>query len=256
MLQAHAFLWHYSIVAPNVLLLILCFYLWKRGLHREFPAFFAFALCNGIGSLAVYAADLLPFVSAVTYWQIAWIEEVLEGGLKLAAIAEIFSKLFGPYASVARLGKVLIQAVAAIFVMAAAIAAAYNPWGHSPGIMIGSAIVQQGIFLVECGLFVFIFVFASYFHLRWQRQVFGVALGLSVSACFQLATVALYTNAGFPYATRVILGLLNGGVFHLVVLSWFYFFLLPERVPLQTSTPLPENNLAVWNRELEHLLHQ
>lgn len=255
MLQAHSFLWHYSWVAPDVLLLILCFYLWKRGLHREFPAFFAFALCDGIAQLVVYAADLLPFVSAATFWRLAWGEGVIEGVLKLAIVGEIFYKVFGQYASVARLGKVLIQVAGAIFVLAAAIAAAYNPWGHAPGIMIGSALLGQSTFLVECGLFVFIFLFASYFQLRWPRRAFAIALGLSLSACVHLATFALGTNAGFSHSTRVLLDLLNGGVFQLVILSWFYYLLVPEPEPVRIAT-LPENNLSVWNRELEHLLHQ
>jgi hypothetical protein len=256
MLQVHSPLWNYLWVAPNVLLLILCFYLWKRGLHREFPFFFAFALSNGIGDLVSYAADVLPFVSAMTYWHIVWVSGIVQGVLKLATIGEIFHKLFGPYASVARLGKVLIQVVGAVFVLAAAIAATYNPWGHSPGIMIGAAILQQSTFLIECGLFVFIFIFASYFHLRWPRQVFAIALGLSVSACVHLATWGLSTNGGFPLSTRVLLSTINAVVFHLIILSWFYYLLVPEGLSVQTPTPLPENNLALWNRELERLLQR
>lgn len=256
MLASHSFVWHYLWVAPNVILLVLCFYLWKRGLHREFPFFFAFALSNGIGDLVGYAADLLPFVSPNGYWYISWVIGIVQSLLKLATIGEIFSKLFGPYASVARLGKVLIQVVGAVFVLAAAIAAAYNPWGHSPGIMMGSALLGQSTFLIECGLFVFIFLFASYFHLRWPRRVLGIALGLSISACVHLATFAMTTNAGLLFPTRVLLNMLNGIVFHLIVLSWFYFLLVPEPVPVQTPTPLPENNLAIWNRELERLLQQ
>jgi hypothetical protein len=256
MLQVHPFLWHYFWVAPNVFLLALCFYLWKRGLHRDFPFFFAFALANGICDLVTYAADLLPFVSSLAYWCIASAVGILEGLLKFAVVAEVFSKLFGSYTSVVRLGKVLIQVVGAVFVLAAALAASYNPWGHSPGIVIGSALLGQSTFLIECGLFVFIFVFASYFHLHWPRQVFAIAAGLSISACVHLATFGLSTNAGFQVPTRVFLSMLNGMAFHLVVLAWFYYLLVPGRVPVQIPAPLAENNLALWNRELERLLHQ
>jgi hypothetical protein len=256
MLQAHSLLWHFSCVAPNVSLLILCFYLWKRRLHREFPGFFVFAMCNAIGDLLSYAADLLPFFSAIAYWRIFWAVAILEGVLKFAVLGEIFSKIFGPYGAVARCGKVLIQIVGAIFVLTAALAAAYNPWGHSPGIMFGAGILQQSIFLVECGLFVFVFIFAAYFHLRWPRQVFGIALGLALSACVHLATYALGANAGLPAARRVILGILDGGVFQLIVLSWFYYLLVPQPVPIRVPTALPDNNLALWNRELERLLQK
>jgi hypothetical protein len=45
--------------------------------------------------------------------------------------------------------------------------------------------------------------------------------------------------------------------YHLCVLIWFYYVLVPQRVAAKPPlAPLPENNLAVWNRELERLLQQ
>jgi hypothetical protein len=43
--------------------------------------------------------------------------------------------------------------------------------------------------------------------------------------------------------------------FHFCVLMWIYYLLVPRRVSA-TNAPiaLPENNLALWNRELERLL--
>jgi hypothetical protein len=256
MLQAHSFLWHYLWVAPDVLQLVLCFFLWKRRLIRDFPAFFAYLLIIAINELVLYAADLLPFISAMTYWWMTWAAVIVAGVLKFALIGEIFSKLFGGYASVARLGRISIQWVGAIFVFAAALTAGFAPKYQFVGIITGADLLVQSIYLIECGLLVFIFLFASYFHLRWPRQIFGIALGLSISVCVHLATWGLINNAGLPASKRVLLVLLNGSAFHLGVLIWFYYLLVPERAPVQTPTPLPENNLALWNRELERLLQQ
>jgi len=46
------------------------------------------------------------------------------------------------------------------------------------------------------------------------------------------------------------------GTYHACVLMWFYYLLVPEKVVTKSAVPLPENNLAVWNRELERLLQQ
>jgi hypothetical protein len=83
----------------------------------------------------------------------------------------------------------------------------------------------------------------------------GIALGLSISACVHLATWALVANSSLPDESRVVLDFINMAAFHFCVLMWLYYLLVPRRVSA-TRVPiaLPENNLAVWNRELEHLL--
>ncbi len=67
--------------------------------------FFAFAILGSIGQLVVYAADILPSVSARLFWSVDWGDLILEGILKFALIGEIFALVFGAYASLARLGK-------------------------------------------------------------------------------------------------------------------------------------------------------
>jgi hypothetical protein len=254
MLQAHTFLWHYLWVAPNLLLLSLALILWKRGTARQFPAFFAFAVLGAIGQLSVYAADVLPFVSGETFWRIDCADLMLEAVLKFVLIAEIFALLFGSYASVARLGRLLIRALGVILIFTAAVAAAYAP--KLVAIINGANLIGQTIYIVESGVLAFIFLFSFYFRLSWPRQLFGIALGLSVSACIHLATWALISNAGLPYSSRLISVFLNMGAYHICVLIWFYYLLVPQKAATKSSVLLPENNLDVWNRELERLLQQ
>jgi len=45
--------------------------------------------------------------------------------------------------------------------------------------------------------------------------------------------------------------------YHVSVLIWFYYLLVPEKnVSKPKVPPPPEHNLEVWNQELERLLHQ
>lgn len=254
MLRAHSLLWHYLWVAPNILLLILAALLWRRRTWRQFPAFFAFAIFSSIGQLTVYTADLLPFISGEMYWRVTWATLVVEGILKFAVIGEIFAAVFGSYPSLARLAKLLIRSVGVVLVLAAALAAAYAP-KNEIGIVYGAHLLEQTIFLVESGFLLSVFLFSSYFNLSWGRQVFWITLGLSVSACVHLATWALF-NSGLPNEKRIVLVFLNMATYHLVVLTWFYYLLVPRKVVTKSAVSLPENNLAVWNRELERLLQQ
>jgi hypothetical protein len=258
MLQAHSLLWHYLWAAPNLLLLLLAFILWKRGTFRQFPAFFAFATLGAVGELGVYAAVVLPIVSPVMYWRTDWANLILEAVLKFALIGEIFSVLVGAYASLARLGKNLICSIGVILIFTAVILAAYAPLKAYFRIVYGDNLLRQTTFFVETGVLLFIFLFSSYFRLHWPPQLFGIALGLSISACVHLATWASIDNAGFTLHTRTLLSFLNMATYHFCVLVWCYYLLVPQELPVQSAVPLsvPENNLAVWNRELERLLHK
>jgi len=256
MLQAHSFLWHYLWVAPNVVLLILALLLLRRGSYRKYPFFFAFAAVGAAGQLTVYAADVLPSVTAWVWWRILWTDLVAEGLLKFALIGEIFGQVFDPYPALTKLGKFLIRGVGSSLVLAAALAAAYAPRNSPYGIVLGAHLLEQTIFLIEAGLLLFIFLFAAYFRLAATRPVFGIALGLGVSACVHLGTWAILANGWLPDDRRSLLDMLNMATYHVAVLIWAYCLLVPQRVATKSVFPLPENTLTVWNRELERLLQQ
>ncbi len=256
MLQAHSPLWHYLWVAPNLLLLTLGGLIWRRRLIKSFPAFFAFAIGSAVSELAVYGADIIPSVSPYSFWRVVWITLLLESILKFVLIAEIFATVFGSYEALAKLGKNLIRLVGIALVLGSALVAAYTPKDGQFEIISGAHLLEQTFYLIECGLLAFIFLFGSYFHLHWNRPIFGIGLGLAISACVHLGNWALVANAGLPNSTRYHLDFISMATYHFCVLIWFYYLLVPGRVVAKSAVPLPENNLAVWNRELERLLQQ
>ena len=256
MLQAHSFLWHYLWLTPNVLLLALAFLIWKNGLSRTVPAFFAFALFNPLCQFALYIADVAPSITAENFWRIDWATLLIEGPLKFAVVAEIFARVFGSYDSLARLGRLLIRGVGIALALAAALAAAYAPKDSLFGIVSGAHLLGQSIALITTGLLLFIFIFAAYFRLRPSRPILGIALGLAIASCIHLAIRAMAANAGLPAETRVILDFADMSSSHIAVLIWFYYLLIPREFTTTPVVPLPESNLDVWNRELERLVHQ
>jgi hypothetical protein len=255
MLQAHSLLWYYLWVAPNVLLLILAVLMWRRKLHKQFPVFLIFAVVIPVEQLTLFAADVLPSVSATTWWYVFWAGLLAEALVKFALIGEIFSAVFGLYPSVAKLGKLLISGVGVVLVLLATLAAAYTTKDNIYWIVSGAHILEQTIYMIECGLILFLFVFAGYFKLGWNRFPFGIALGLGVSACVPLATWALMANGNFSAQYRNLLDVLNMATHHVCVLIWFYYLLVPHRSAITSVVPPPEHHLEVWNEELERLLH-
>jgi hypothetical protein len=264
MLQAHSLLWHYLWVAPNLLLIALAFLLWKTGRLKQSPAFVVFAVSSATAQLAVYLSDILPWVSAENFWRVDWAAMVVEGIAKLLVIAEIFAVTFSQYSSLARLSRLLIRGIGIVLLVVAALAAAFAPMDSPYGLINGAHLLQQTIYLIETGLLVSMFFFSGYFHLRLSRPHFGIALGLSISACVQLAAWAVIANAGLSNTARYHLDFFSMATYHLCIFIWYYYLLVPEN-----DTPEPprgqsagpksellDEDLEVWNRELERLIHQ
>ena len=256
MLQAHSFLWHYLWIAPNLVFLVAGVLLWKRGLARHVPAFLAFAILGSLGELVVFGADIAPFVSATNYWRISWVVLLLEALLKFLVIGEVLSKLLVPYPSVSSLGRTLVSGFGAVLVLLAGVVAGFAHGDNAMRLISGYHVLEQTVFVIELGLVVFLFLFAAYFHLSWDHLSFGILLGLALSASEHLATWAVVANAGPSDHTRNLIDFFNMATYHLVVLIWMYYVLVPQKVVAKSEVPLPENNLAVWNRELERLLQQ
>jgi hypothetical protein len=256
MLQAHSILWHYLWVGPNVIFLSLAVLLWRRNLHKQFPIFFAFAILGSLEQLTLYAADVIPTVSGDTFWRVLWAGLLLEALIKFALVGEIFSHVFGAYPAVARLGKLVMRGVGITLVVAASLAAAFAPIDNPNFTIISHAhILEQTIYMIECGLLLFIFVFAGYFQLQWNNRDFGIALGLGISACVHLATWAIMANGGLA-ESRHLLDFLNMATYHASVLIWIYYLLGPQNTVRKSVGPLPSHPLDSWNRELERLLQQ
>lgn len=264
MLKAHSFLWHYLWVAPNVLLFAGGIVFWRRENARRYPWFIAFALVGTIGQLCVYIADVSPTVSGPTFWRVDWASLLIETLLKFAIIGGIFLQVFEPYPSVWRLGRLLARILGVVLVLAASLAAAYARPDSSFPLIAGAHLLEQTGFLIETGLIVFLFLFAAYFKLRLDRTSFAILLGLGISACVHLATWALSANAVLPPTKRVALDFVDMGTYHICVLIWLYYLLVPQKVEGRTTVPSnapslglgPQESLEVWNRELERLIHQ
>lgn len=254
MLQPHSFLWHYLWVGPHILQVGLAVVLWRRGLHRQFPVFFAYLLFEAIEEFILYGMDILPSVSVRNWWLAFCAGLILEGFIRLGVMGELFFHLLRSKPVIAKVGGRLITGAGAVLVLLATLAAAYTPLNNSQFALAARAyILQQTLYMIECGLILFLFLFTAAFKLTWDRAPLGIGLGRGISSAVHLATWAVAANGGLPYS-RHLLDFLNMATYHICVLIWFYFLLVPQQRVVATAVSLPENNLDIWNRELERLL--
>jgi hypothetical protein len=253
MLQAHSLLWHYLWVGPHVLQLGLALLLWLRGLHRQFPFFFAYLILEAGEEFTLYGLDIAPRVSSATWWHAFLAGSVLEGLLRFAIIAELLRLLLQRWPVLVRLGRNLVGGVGGALILFAAVTDALrDPNQTNLLIKIGHDL-QQSFFLVQAGLILCIFLFAAYFHVVWQRVALGIALGFAVVWCEHLAVWTVLTT-GILTPARAPLDMMNMATYHVAVLIWFYYVLVPEDAAGRPAQPLPDPNLDLWNHELERLL--
>jgi hypothetical protein len=255
MLQPHSLLWHYLWIGPHALLALLALLMWKRGLHKEFPAFFCYAVFESLGEGIIYAIDVTPSrFSDTTYWWSYLSFLIVEVFIKLLVIGEVFTHLLRRYPSLGKLSKTLVSGVGAILVFTATIIAAYA--SATPFWLISATrILGRSLSVVQCGLILFVLIFAAHFHLRWGRTVFGITVGFGIVASLDLAYWALMAGWLFGQKTYI-LDFLNMATYHVCVLIWCYYLLVPQKSVTTSAAPLPEHNLELWNRELERLLQQ
>lgn len=267
MLTPHSFLWHCLWVGPDVLVLVVAAIFYRRGLHHRLPVFLIFAVGQGSTELAVYIADLMPSVSATLWWKMTWGRLMIEVVLKFALIGELFSGVFERYASISRLGRTTIRGVGAALVLATSLLASLPRPETIPQIMWGGRLFELADFITECGLLVFIFLFAAYFRLHWARLPFGIAWGLGITASVEVGTWAFLATPSISNGPHALLVALNKIIYSVTVLIWLYYVLTTPRwtpnAPPREDVDHHEQeaiaderqeNLDVWNRELERLL--
>ncbi len=138
----------------------------------------------------------------------------------------------------------------------ATLAAAYAPIDNPQFAIVSRAhILEQTFYIIQCGLILFLFLFAAHFELTWDRCAFGIAFGFAIVWCEHMATWAVMAS-GALLSQRHLLDLLNMATYHVCVLIWCYFLLVPKKIATTSAAPLVEHNLDIWNRELERLLQQ
>ncbi len=229
--------------------------MWRRGLHRQFPAFVAFALLASTEQLIVYAADIAPWVSSENFWRVLWAGLLVEGILKIRSDG----RAFRPPSRLLRLRSPLRENINSrggrVARPYSGSSAAYSSEITLIRLISGAHILEQTIDLTECGLLLFIFLFAAFFRLTLDNAPFLASHWdlESRRASPSRPTWAVMANGGLLHQ-RHLLDLLNMATYHVCVLIWCYYLLVPQKNATTSAVLLPEHNLDIWNRELERLL--
>ncbi len=225
----------------------------RQGLIRKFPAFSSY-LAFHIVEIVTAFVFLNRFGRASwPYFYQYWILQALGFGLRFAVIYEIFYHLLKPYEGLRRASTLVFRWVGVVLLVIAVWVAIAGPSNEPAWALAGAVVAERSINVVQCGLLVLLFLFASYFALTWRNYVFGIALGFGVIAAVELLASALATQSAL-FASGVF-NLLPRISYDLAVVIWVAYLVSPEpsRVELKA---LPQHDLEKWNQELLQLLQR
>jgi hypothetical protein len=221
----------------------------RRRLHRELPMFFAFMLYDSAcGVVAWLLRGQMP-----EYFYFYWIAEAMGAALGFAVIYEIFFNVVKRYETIHRFGFLLYRWAAVILLVFATITAATAPGIDSARIIEGILTLERGVRIVQAGLLLVLFLFASYLGLSWRSNVFGVALGFGMYATVDLALVAVFAHAGASANQLYVWA--KPLAYNLMTLIWAVYMLQPQTTT-QAITSLPKTEMAVWDQTLVEYLRR
>ena len=235
----------------TLIALAICY---RRGLIREFPIFSSYLAFHVIEMSTAFLILQRFGRSSWPYYYQYWSLQAVGLGLRFAVIYEIFSHVLRPYEGLRRASTLMFRWVGALLIVAAFGVAIAGPSSQPIWAMRGSLVTQRSIDVVQCGLLVLLFLFASYFALTWRNYVFGIALGFGVIATLELLASAVAAQSS-PTISGVLLNSLPRMAYDFGLVIWITY-LASKEPSRQELKVLPQHDLEKWNQELLELLHR
>src|SRR5690348_16672949 len=237
--------------AGNLVVLVVML---RRRMVREFPFFFSYLTFHIIEALVTLLIYMHFGRKSWEYLYAYWTVQAIGLSLRFGVIYEIFSHVLRPYEGLRRGGILVFRWVVILLALAAIGVAVAGP-SNEPGFAVtGAVVAERSIDVMQCGMLVLLFLFASYFALTWRNYVFGIALGFGVIASLELLSAALASQSSESISGLILNSLPRIG-FDFAGIIWIMYLASPEPSGVELKA-LPQHELEKWNQELLELLQR
>ena len=218
----------------------------------KFPVFTTYVLVEFVVGIVMYGAFVLP-LSREAYIHLYVVGQAISLFLGLSVVYELFRHLLTPYPGLKKLASITFQAVLVILIILGVTVIYGQHSGERNALLAGFLVVEEATGIIEVGVLVFLFAFASMLGLHWREYPFGIALGTGICVIVKLVTVTLRTH--FGVARSDLLSLIGVVTFDIALLIWIKYLLAPERAPKPVKVP-ERSQLEQWNRAVMELIYQ
>ncbi len=211
-------------IASSLLEVFLVAYILKKKLHREYPIFFAFLVASTTSDLTNF---ILSFVSFKAYYYAYWTGMALTVSLGYSMLHEVFKHVFRPYESLRTFGSTLFRWSTIVLIMIGIVMALSSTQTTREPITNFIFAIDRSVQLMQCGLALFLFLFARQLGMTEGHRVFGIAVGFGVTAATHLIAVTLRSH--FPTQTsQFVLQIVNQLAYLASVSIWTVYMWRPE----------------------------
>lgn len=246
------FLRYYLWIAPSLLLGVFLVLFLRRGLQRQLLSFLIYVIFNLFQFLAAVACRLRsPFAIHTYRWGVLVFGNGLIALAGLWVIFELWNELVFSRSSLASMGRLLLSSTLAVLLLTAgAFSGALSDIGLQ---RVGSIfeVLDFSTSLIQTGLVVVLFIFSRALRISWRNWMVGIALGFGISACADLSSAAW--RAALGKTAFIPVDIAQMGAFHLCVIVWLTYLLLPER-PRFTGPSLQTEDLEAWSEQLQKIV--
>jgi hypothetical protein len=232
-------------IAHPVLQLGVAGFMVQRKLHRKFPVFFAYIL-----SQIVIFAILFPMSTKGSYYWFFytyWITAAVSLAVGFKVIHEVFLDVFRPYHTLKDLGTVLFSWAGLVMLLVAAVVAAASTTSDQGPLVQAVLTVQRCVRVIQCGLILFLLLFARYLGVSWKQRSFGIAAGFGGFASVELIVLALRAS---DYIRENTVSLANMCAYNLAILVWLGYMLAKNAARESLSNLLASQR---WDQSLGEL---
>ncbi len=244
-------LFFYLWIAPHVLLGVILLLMIRKRLYQQFPMFLLYTAFELFQFIILFAVFIRTGSLDSDRYRVAFaLGTAISAALRFGIIYEIFGDVFRHYNALSELGRVLFR-WATVILLLIGVALAGSHGSGSDGFLLVVPILDRTVSLMQCGLLMFLFLFSRYFALSWRNYAFGIALGFGILASSELANSAIRSQIAVG---SYLLDSLGMAAYHCCVLIWIFYLVAPERTSYRRPIQLPEQDLEVWNQELQRLL--
>jgi hypothetical protein len=237
-------LWLIPLILESAIVIVML----VQGRFRQLPYFFCYLIYDIVISLALKGVEKNPDVYFYSYWY----SELISWVLVLAVVYEIYSSLLKEYAALQKLGAILFWVMGIVLALIALWTAFHVPGSESFRFYKTVLTMERSMRIVQSGLLIVLFIFASFFALSWKNYLFGIALGFAVFVSVELAIVAVRAYGG--KGEHLLFRWLKPASYNLAALVWSVYLLRRSRAA--DLRFLPKTELAAWNEALQELLHK
>lgn len=248
--MTHPLLFYYLWIAPHVLQVVLAVLMIRKGLVREFPAFFSYTVLEILQFVAL--AWMVSVHSLSGYTAVWYAGEAISAALRFAVIREIFQHVFENYSPVKQLGDSIFRWATVLLLMAAAMVVAYTPGDQVSRMAVALNVIDRTVSIVQFGLLLLLVALSRFLRFGWRSYAFGISLGLGSYAGLKLIAWALSVQFTGPDAGELFNSFLMAA-YHCCVLFWVVTLLLPKPKQIPVSS-VSSMDLDHWNSALERFL--